>query len=819
MNLVFDRAVTGDLEAALSREWLETNGIGGWAGSTVAGAHTRRYHGLLVAATRPPGGRRVLLSRLDETIRSGNRTDELGCNRFPGVVHPRGFELIESFAIDPFPRFTYRAGEVCLQKTIAAIHGENTTVVVYEVLEADDPLVLELRPLYAARDFHGLTRAGPSPGAFAFSEGVLRFDPAIGGPSTYVAVPAAEFRRDQDWFLSFELDRERERGFAFTEDLFTPGVLAVELAAGARLGIVASTRDPAGRDAEQLLEEERTRRNRRDAALPPAVRSDPLAAGLARAADAFVVRRGKAGRTVIAGYPWFGDWGRDAMIALPGLCMVTGRLDEAAEVLETFVGCARDGLLPNLFDEDGDGAAYNTVDASLWLFVAVHHYLAAGGEEALILKTVYPALKEIVGRYTEGTAFGIGTDGDGLLRAGEHGAQLTWMDARIGDRVVTPRHGKAVEVNALWFNALVILAGLADRFGEPRLATELEARAARVRSAFAETFWNASDGCLYDVVRDGERDASIRPNQLLAISLPHPLLDPAQAEQVLRIIEAKLLTAVGLRSLAPDHPDYRPAYRGGPVERDAAYHQGTVWAWLMGPYLSALVRYRGAAGRHEALKRVEALVPHLAEAGLGQVSEIFDGEPPHAPRGAIAQAWSVGEILRAYVQEVMEPTVPARPADRPTKRASKRPARKPARTPAGQVEKKKTKKKTVPAKTAGRKKSGAGTTAARKPSTRKPVKKKRTGTAVTKSKATRKAVTRKAGGKKVTGKPPVAKAPRAAKKKPGGKATGRTRSAPKKAKKQVPPAVKKTRRSAVRGKSTGVRKKQKARKTPAPTTM
>jgi predicted glycogen debranching enzyme len=353
----------------------------------------------------------------------------------------------------------------------------------------------------------------------------------------------------------------------------------------------------------------------------------------------------------MAGYPWFSDWGRDAMIALPGLCLSTGRLDDAKRILLAFARSADSGMLPNRFPDSGGAPEFDTVDATLWLFVAVHRYLEASRDEVFVLRELLPVLEDVVAWHDRGTRHGIRVEDDGLLRGGGRDTALTWMDAKVGGRPVTPRAGKPVEVNALWYNALAILAGLRKRAGDKQGAKLLATRAESVRARFEETFWNESAGCLYDVVDGDRRDGSIRPNQVIALCLPFQILPKDRASRILDVVERKLLTPVGLRSLAPDDPAYRPAYVGGPAERDLAYHQGTVWAWLLGPYATAIVRVRGAAGRKQARALVQGLAPHLGEAGIGTLSEIFDAEPPHRPRGAIAQAWSVAEALRVWVEE------------------------------------------------------------------------------------------------------------------------------------------------------------------------
>lgn len=655
MSIQLDREITQDFERALGVEWLETNGLGGWAGTTVAGAHSRRYHGLLVAATRPPAGRTVLLSRLDETLHVEGATYDLGCNLFPGTVAPRGFEYLASFNQDLFPQFTFEVGGVRLQKTVAAVDGENTTLVLYEVLEAPGPFILSLRPFLAARDLHTLRSASDVLSQeVSFEDGILALHPYPEAPEVFVQVPGADFRANPQWWYGFEYERDRQRGFDFQEDLWTPGLFGRELAPGDRLGIVISTEDPRGRDAFALFDRERKRREKILKSLPV---QDDFARSLALAADSFLVRRGTSQRAVVAGYPWFSERSRDTMIALPGLCLVTGRFEDAKKILRAFAKSVSQGMLPDHLPEKGEEASYTSADASLWMFVAAWKYLQATGDEEFVREALLPALRKVVHWYDKGTRHGIKATEDGLLATGDGGVALTWMDGRIGDRPVTPRQGKAVEVNALWANALAILAELEARVGDPEEAKRFSPRAKRVQKQFAEAFWNEEGGFLYDAI-GGEPDASLRPNQIFALSLPFPLLPKPKAARVLAAVEEKLATPVGLRTLSPDHPDYHAAYEGDPMAREGAYHQGTVWTWLLGPYLTALVRVHGAAGRKKALGILRELQPRLAEAGIGSLPEVFDAEAPHSPRGCFARAWSVAEVLRASVEDLQAPARP-----------------------------------------------------------------------------------------------------------------------------------------------------------------
>lgn len=655
MSIQLDREITRDFGRATGIEWLEPNGLGGWAGTTVAGAHSRRDHGLLVAATGSEQ-RSVLLSRLDETIHAGGESFDLGCNQFPGTVAPRGFEYLVSFRKDLFPVFEYETGGVRLRKTVTAVEGENTTLVLYEVLEAPAPFVLSLRPFLAGRDQQTLVAAGRGPEPeVTFEDGALRLRTGE-QPEVFVTVPGADFQTQPHWWYRFEYELDRQRGMAFQEDLWTPGVFGCELSTGDRLGVVISTTDPRGRDAFALFEKERKRREKILKALPL---QDDLARQLALAGDGFLVRRGSQQRFVAAGYPWLGERGRDAMIALPGLCLVTGRFDDARKILRAAAKALDGGVLPDRLPEMGEQPVPTSVDASLWFCVAGWKYLQVTGDEDFAREVLLPAVRRIVQAYQKGTHHGIRMDEDGLLLANDPEVALTWMDARIEGRPVTPRSGKPVEVEALWVNALSILAELEKRAGEADEAKRRSREAKQAQKSFETAFWNEEAGSLFDVISGERRDDSLRPNQVIALALPFPVLPKEKAARVLEAVERGLYTPVGLRTLAPDHPAYRPRYEGSQVERELAFHQGAVWSWLLGSWLTALVRVHGAAGRKRGLEAIEALRPRLAEAGVGSLSEIFDGDAPHASRGCIARAWSVAEVLRAWVED-LRPATPVK---------------------------------------------------------------------------------------------------------------------------------------------------------------
>ena len=653
---------TSSPDELLGLEWLETNGLGGGAMASVAGASTRRYHGLLIAALDPPVARRVVVAKLTETLwlGDGQRADLDTQTWGSGVVSPDGYRHLASFRRDFFPVWEFSALGVRLRRTVVCPAGENTTLVLYEVLDAPGRFTLDLTPLLADRDIHALTQANATLNPLVHPAGPDTWCGNCYGMTDWFAqVPGATFVAGPQWHYGLDYAEERTRGLEDGEDLFAPGHFSVQLEAGDRLGVVLSTVNPAGRDAFALAEKEGRRRAKLLASAEVNATGDGPAAQLERAlvlaADQFVVRRGRTRKSLIAGYPWFADWGRDALIALPGLLLHTGRADDARLVLDSFLGARRDGLLPNAFpDHPGQPISYNAADSALWAFVALHYYARLAPEPEVYLRRQLPYLADILAHYQRGTHFGIHADPtDHLLVVGQPDTQLTWMDAKLGDWVVTARFGKVVEINALWYNAQLIYADLLRRVGADSegIAAHWSAQAELTRAAFVTQFWNDDRQCLFDYLDGKFKSASIRPNQLLAVSLPHPLLTGPKAKAVVRVVEEQLLTPRGLRTLAPGHPDYKPTYHGDRYHRDAAYHQGTVWAWLLGPFCDALIRTRGEVGRKRARQLLLGLLPHLQNEGaVGSISEIFDAAAPHRARGCPTQAWSVGEVLRVWRQ-------------------------------------------------------------------------------------------------------------------------------------------------------------------------
>ena len=650
----FGRDICGELPAAEQREWLVTNGIGGFASGTVAGLLTRRYHGLLMAALKPPLGRTLLVSKFEETAEYAGRPYAFGANRWTGgTLDPQGFREIERFRLEgTTPVWTFACADTQLEKYIWMQPGANSTYVEYRLVRGG-PLRLELKALVNYRDSHANTHAGDWRMNIEPVERGLRVTAFDGATPYYLLSTSASVEPAHKWYRNFDLAVERERGLDDREDHLHAGTFRATLQMGGSLTLVCSTDADAELDGRVALEARLTAEQSllsRWAASQSALAAHAPAwvRHLVLAADQFVVKRPLAdvpdAHSVIAGYPWFGDWGRDTMIALPGLTLVTGRPEIARSILRTFARFVDRGMLPNVFSDASDEPEYNTVDATLWYFEAVRQYFAATGDLEL-LRELFPVMTEIVEWHVRGTRYQIHVDpADGLLHAGEPGVQLTWMDAKAGDWVVTPRIGKPVEINALWLNAQVTMMQFARALGRP--VDAYESMAKRARAGF-QGFCNEPEHYCFDVL-DGPvgHDASLRPNQIFAVSLPESALAPEQQRAVVDACATLLLTSHGLRSLAPSHPRYQGHYAGSPRERDAAYHQGTVWGWLLGPFVLAHLRAYGDPAL--AATFLEPMAQHIKTHGLGSASEIFDGDAPFTPRGCPAQAWTVAEVLRAW---------------------------------------------------------------------------------------------------------------------------------------------------------------------------
>ncbi len=654
-----------NLDRALSLEWLEANGRGGFASGTVAGPNTRRYHALLLMARNPPVDRVVLVNHVEEWLTVGDQRVALSTNLYPGAVYPEGYRLCVGFALNPWPTWTYEVGGVRLTREIACVRGRDLVVVRWRIVEgAPGAVRLEVRPMLSGRDYHGLHREN---GALApqsdAHDGVVMWHPYAGLPAV-VAHHDGEYRHGPDWFRRLQFPVEQARGLDGEEDWWSPGELTWSLSRTGAATLLFTTESVEAPDPDLLLAGEAERRRRWVQVAPS---HDPLVRTLWAASETFISERG-AQQTVVAGYPWFTDWGRDTFIALPGLCLVTGRHEVARQVIEAFAPHVSRGMIPNRFPDQGEQPEYNTIDASLWFVHAVGRYWEITRDDAFVQRVAWPAVRQILDGYRNGTRFGIRRDADGLITGGERGAQLTWMDAKVGDWVVTPRHGKPVEIQALWIRALAVAEQLADRFDEPLVQGQCRTDRRLAEQSFSTRFWYRDGGFLYDVIDgpDGD-DATLRPNQLYALALVDGLVPKDRAAQVLDLVRSHLLTPVGLRTLPPGHPAYRGRYEGGVWDRDGAYHQGTAWPFLLGIFVAAWIKVHGSSDRtrRDARGFLGGIESHLLQACLGQVSEIFDAEPPHVPRGCIAQAWSVAEPLRALLEDCQPPRADAnRPSSR-----------------------------------------------------------------------------------------------------------------------------------------------------------
>jgi len=690
-NLYVGPEICQNLREGFDHEWLVTNGLGGYGAGAINGATTRSYHGLLVAALQPPVERTVLVTKIDEEVTlPDGQTRKLGVNKYKdGTIDPQGYQYLEWVGLEgDIPYFIYRLSEtLTLEKRIWMEYGQNTTYVQYMLQGSLDeesekntqPLTLNLLPFCLSRDYHATTQGAQDWRFLIDHEGSrYRMRAYEGAPAVYIiAGPTATFTPTGYWYWHVFHVRDSERGLPDTEDVYQPGIFHIQIAPGQRVTLVLSAESDlaaefGGPQHEELVAQALLRHHLRikqllTAAAPTISKlplHDPVQARLVVAADEFIVARpdyanGNEGKqalrlspdrkTIIAGYPWFTDWGRDSMISLPGLMLSTGRYSEARGLLKAFASFTHDGLIPNRFPDGGAPPEYNTTDATLWMFHAIHSYLSATGDWTL-LKELFPVLSNIIQWHVKGTDYGIGVDpADGLLRAGAPGVQLTWMDAKVDERVVTPRRGKPVEVNALWYCALTYMESWAVHLSTD--ATQYSQLRSQVSQNFAARFWYEAGGYLYDVVDvdgvAGQNDTSLRPNQLFAASLTHNLLSEEQTRSMFRQVTAHLLTPMGLRSLSPTDPEYHNHFNGDRVQRDSAYHQGTVWPWLIGPYIDVHLYLNN--NRAALLPLLEPLIHHLWVACLGTISEVAEPEPPYTPGGCFAQAWSVAELLRCWL--------------------------------------------------------------------------------------------------------------------------------------------------------------------------
>ncbi len=638
-----------DLDSSETREWLVTNGLGSFASGTIAGSLTRRYHGLLIAALQPPGGRTLLVSKIEEIALYDGREYELFTNNWVGAQGiPDGYRHIRRFHLDgTMPVWTYAFADGVLEKRVWMLQGQDKTCVRYRMINGGSPLQLTAKLLVNNRDMHADSHGQDFNLVIEPLTNGLKLTPT-GRPPFFLLAENAGIRVSNERYENFLLKREIDRGFTGIDDHLFAGTFTWTLQPGESASFLATLEPEPHVEAEKFLQERKAYESDLVNAAGSPMAESPVRSQLTLAADQFIVRRkigeDPDGRTVIAGYHWFSDWGRDTMIALPGLTLATGRPEIAKQILQTFAEHVSKGMLPNRFPEAGESPDYNTVDAALWYFEAVRAYYSETGDLGLV-KKLFPVLEDMVAYHRTGTRYNIHVDPeDGLLYAGIPGKQLTWMDVKIGDWVVTPRIGKPVEINALWFNALNSMAGFASALSLP--GSDYLALADRVRKSFRR-FWNESRGYCYDVLDgpDGD-DPALRPNQLLAVSLFYSPLDIDHQKAIVDVCLQKLLTPVGMRSLGPDEAPYAGRYTGDVYARDSVYHQGTTWGWLIGPFVEAHLRVYGDVDTANGF--LIPLQEQIREHGLGSLSEIYDGDSPHTPGGAIAQAWSVAELLRVW---------------------------------------------------------------------------------------------------------------------------------------------------------------------------
>jgi len=644
--------ILNDISKGLQKEWITTNGLGGYASSTVLGCNTRRYHGLLVVP-REKDERAVLLSKMEESIKIGHRYYYLGTNKYTeNYIHPRGYTHLRKFEQAPFPRFIFTIDEITVTKEIFMPHGQNMTIIRYNIFGGNRDFTFIVHPLVAFVNFHQIaTENRDFDTNTRYENNTLFMKPYENFPRLKLHLPGMDFKDLRNWYKNFSLDRERERGLDYVGDLFNPGYFYTPEVKDFSIDMIASTGDTIPEDTGSLYNEAKKRVDSLFD-LADANSDDPDEKSLVLAADLHLINPptsdGDKTTTIVAGYHWFGDWGRDTFISLPGIALCTGRFEEAKDILRSFALQCKDGLIPNRFTDLGRGASYNTVDASLWYINAVQAYIDYTGDYDFIGDYIFKTCKSIMKSYEDGTLYGIKMDEDCLIKAGEEGCQLTWMDAKVGEWVVTPRMGKPVEINALWYNALCIMADLAEKFKEDKLKKHYTELAEKVKLSFNEKFWYERGGYLYDVVGETINDDSFRPNQIFAISLPHQVIDESRAKGIVNIVYEKLYTPFGLRSLSPDNPNYKGIYAGDVRNRDASYHQGIAWSFLLGPFLEAYLK----ANKYSpsAVMRADILMAlwmgDLTNGGQNTLSEIINGDEPFTPRGCISQAWSIGEALR-----------------------------------------------------------------------------------------------------------------------------------------------------------------------------
>ncbi len=660
-GLDFSNFGADQLESLLLREWLGVNYLGGYASSTVAGLNTRKYHGLLVAAMSPPVRRMVLLSRVEETVISDGWSDPLACNEYPNSIYPRGDQSLRTFSHDPFPRWAYQGQNWTIEKSVQLLRGQNTVVISYTLLAgaSSTAVELQLRPLFALRDIHDLTYQWNGPlTAEEYKAAHHRIPPTGRTPEVFFAHDGV-FELDAHWYLNTIYRREQERGYAGLEDLWNPGMVRWSLTPGQTVHFVCSA-DPITFKQAIHLAETQGAADMPDHDVPAEATPESTLRGLVRAADQFVISipraDGEVTEFVASQYPWSPPSPRHSLLGFTGLFLIPKKFTAARTFLLGMIERLVDGLLPSELSEASGTGIYKGVDPSLWFINAVYQYLRYTGDAETVRHPLLDAVMQIIQWYRSGTTLGIRADVDGLLETDQPGVPTTWMNAQADGWVVTPRSGKAVEINALWYNAICIAAELCERFGRLQQATELTQLASTIKGSFNVRFWNMSNNCCYDVIDRLGADPSVRPNQLLAISLPFPVLAVNRFDVVLEKVRYELLTPFGLRSLSPNNHNYRGVYAGDVVARDRAHHQGSVFPWLLGPMVTAYMKVhgRGEGARHEAEQLLAGCLRYLRTTGQGQLCELFDGDSPHRPGGATASAISIAEVLRCYIEDVRD---------------------------------------------------------------------------------------------------------------------------------------------------------------------
>jgi predicted glycogen debranching enzyme len=671
--ITFNQQALSNFIEQVEKEWLITNGIGGYASSTVLGINTRKYHGLLVAALNPPGERTVCLSKLDEDLFWGKEIFRLGSNEFNDTIYPQGYKFVKQFSVSPFPTYNYSFNGLDISKTVFMPKFHNATSVIYKVENHSDKVAkLVIYPMMTCRHFHNVTDRRKNPLIFSQKQGSKEVLLTFKDTFVSCCITDGEFKAKPNWINQLLYRDEANRGESSHDDCYQPGTFEVTiLPESERTFVLTATAshneqenrqilDLLGGSVDQALDAYNRELDQKGQllddfyALHKEVPMTDWMNWILQAADAFVVQNVQGKKSVIAGYHWFEPWGRDTFISLPGLFLVTGRYQDAQDILSNFIQHSKDGLIPNFIADKSAQPAYNTVDGTLWYINAVLQHLKYTGNFNFIKQHLWNTLKTIIEKHEKGTQFNIHLDSDGLIA---HGSRLTWMDATVDEKEITPRTGKAVEIQALWYNALKTMELLAREFDEQELATKYGAFANKARLSFNQKYWNAKKGCLYDVLEPSSVDASMRPNQILAVSLDYSMIDNTKAKQIVDSVNNELVTPYGLRTLSLDDPKFVGKCEGNRRSRDNAYHNGTIWPWLLGPFITAYIKTYGAESETRNVAQEKFVLPLLKltiyNGGLGTINEIFDCDPPNEPRGCIAQAWSVAEPLRAYVEDVL----------------------------------------------------------------------------------------------------------------------------------------------------------------------